>query len=291
MQSNFQALKPPFVLSRPQVSRAHNFMQFLSEMVLQEETFQLKWVEPERFAALQDDARSLLSICQKDDFMVMLIEHAWSEAVDLGSVRQDDTVQLPSGNMVFEFVVNGVHFLWWYMQMEGWDKNGSMIARYCGQGPSDHGQWAVMTKAHKEDLKDNELQLALFSPQKSARDSTDNILVPDDLDDFLVKNVYAACVVLDAELAYREVVRAPHKLNAARAKKGKLPLYSYHIIKLANRKRAAALPDAQSQESGRRLRMHFVRGHWRHFEEHKTWVKWHVRGDPDLGRIEKEYRL
>lgn len=37
--------------------------------------------------------------------------------------------------------------------------------------------------------------------------------------------------------------------------------------------------------------MHFVRGHWRHYEVSKTWIRWHLRGDPDLGFIDKEYRL
>jgi len=31
--------------------------------------------------------------------------------------------------------------------------------------------------------------------------------------------------------------------------------------------------------------------HWRHFENHKTWIKWHLRGDPCLGFIDKHYRL
>jgi hypothetical protein len=30
---------------------------------------------------------------------------------------------------------------------------------------------------------------------------------------------------------------------------------------------------------------------WRHFVSHKTWIKWTLVGDPDLGFIDKEYRL
>jgi hypothetical protein len=34
-----------------------------------------------------------------------------------------------------------------------------------------------------------------------------------------------------------------------------------------------------------------TRGHWRHYERHKTWIKWTLVGDPDLGFVDKHYRL
>lgn len=36
---------------------------------------------------------------------------------------------------------------------------------------------------------------------------------------------------------------------------------------------------------------HIDRAIWRRFETHKTWIKWTLVGDPDLGFIEKHYRL
>lgn len=103
--------------------------------------------------------------------------------------------------------------------------------------------------------------------------------------------VRAACIALDAEVASFDAVRAPEKLNAKRVGRGKLPMLDYHVIKLAKRSRVSPLPlDAQTR-IGRHPRLHFVRGHWRHYESHKTWVKWHLRGDPDLGFIDKHYRL
>ena len=38
-------------------------------------------------------------------------------------------------------------------------------------------------------------------------------------------------------------------------------------------------------------RLHFRRGHWRHYEDHKTWIRWQMVGNPDLGFVEKQYRL
>jgi hypothetical protein len=99
----------------------------------------------------------------------------------------------------------------------------------------------------------------------------------------------AALIALDAEVATHEVIRQPAALNAKRAKSGKTPLYDFHVVNLAKRHRAVAGPTAG--HSGRHVRLHFRRGHWRHFESHKTWIKWMLVGDPALGVVGKEYRL
>lgn len=277
MQPKHEDVKPPFVLSRPQVSRAHKFFEVMQQSA----------AEHVSNASNPDVWFGLLNRCKLPDLTVVLIEHDWTAAVDLNpddykTYDSSIEIRLPSANCLFEFIVNGVHAIWW----RSYDM--VMYATKVGDG------YLTYLSSIISDPTSEHFSINFCDPQPM-NDPEDGIDATNDsrnaLAHYLDHQVASACVVLEAELAYRDVVRAPHKLNAARAKKGKLPLYSYHIIKLANRKRAAALPDAQSQESGRRLRMHFVRGHWRHFEQHKTWVKWHVRGDPDLGRIEKEYRL
>lgn len=106
---------------------------------------------------------------------------------------------------------------------------------------------------------------------------------------FLWLQVVAICAVLDAAVATHTVQRAPQALNKKREKAGKPALYDFHIVDLAKRARAA--PSASSSDSGSRKRLHFRRGHWRHFEASKSWVRWCLVGDPDLGFIAKEYRL
>ena len=107
--------------------------------------------------------------------------------------------------------------------------------------------------------------------------------------DFIHRQIVGICIALEAEVATYEVVRAPHKLNAKRVKSGKLPLKDYHVVSLARKHRAAHGTD--NGESGRTVRMHFRRGHWRHFEKSKTWIKWMLVGDPKLGFIDKHYKL
>lgn len=102
--------------------------------------------------------------------------------------------------------------------------------------------------------------------------------------------IRAICISLDAEVATKELVRAPHKLNEKRIRKGDIPLSDYHIVDLAKRHRIAN-PSAGGSEPSHHKRLHFVRGHWRHYETSKTWIKWHLRGNPDLGFIQKHYQL
>lgn len=105
---------------------------------------------------------------------------------------------------------------------------------------------------------------------------------------FLWQQIRAICIALDADVATEEVVRAPAALNAKRTKAGKIPLRDYHVVDLSRRHRVS---NPLAGEPGKKHRMHFVRGHWRHYEEHKTWIKWHLRGDPHLGFIQKHYAL
>ena len=112
----------------------------------------------------------------------------------------------------------------------------------------------------------------------------------DKLRPLLESQVRAICVALEAQVAATELIRAPYKLNRAREKRGHLQIPDYHVVTLARRNRPVRLPES-AEEPSRRVRFHFRRGHWRHFEDHKTWIKWTLVGDPDLGFIDKHYRL
>jgi hypothetical protein len=111
----------------------------------------------------------------------------------------------------------------------------------------------------------------------------------DDLIDFIQTQIQAICVALDAEVATHTVVRAPAKLNEKRISKGRRPISDYYVVDLAKRHRIAN-PSAGAGGGGKK-RLHFRRGHWRHYEESKTWVKWCLVGDPDLGFVNKHYSL
>lgn len=107
---------------------------------------------------------------------------------------------------------------------------------------------------------------------------------------FALAQVKAICVALDADVASHTVVRASDKINKKREEANKVPLYSYHIVSLAHRSRVAN-PLSGVGGATTKKRLHFRRGHWRHYENFKTWVRWTLVGNPDIGFIDKEYRL
>jgi hypothetical protein len=106
---------------------------------------------------------------------------------------------------------------------------------------------------------------------------------------YLWAQIRSICIALDAEVATTTVVRAPHKLNEKRERQGKPLIIEHRVVDLAKRHRVGN-PSA-GQGTGSKKRLHFRRGHWRHYEESKTWVRWCLVGDPDLGFISKHYQL
>lgn len=103
--------------------------------------------------------------------------------------------------------------------------------------------------------------------------------------------VRAIAISLDAEVATTEVRREPHAGHARGRPNMPLPSYAYHVVCLARRARADRLPASDDGSERRRTRLHFRRGHWRHYATWKTWIKWMLCGDPDLGFVDKMYRL
>lgn len=184
-----------------------------------------------------------------------VVEHDWSKAFEKAENIQSGEYQLPYEFVSFEFKISGRH---------------------------------VCVFTNKEDMC---AAMVEFGKYWVDLGSSDLRIMFEKLYFMVLEQIRIMCIVLDAEVAESEVIRAPHKLNQSREKSGKLPLYDYHIVKLANRKKYSPLPDGHIAGEGRERRMHFVRGHWRHYSDIKTWIKWHVRGNPDLGFVDKEYRL
>lgn len=82
---------------------------------------------------------------------------------------------------------------------------------------------------------------------------------------------------------------APPKLNAARARRGKPPLYSFYTLQLGH---ARAGSHGGSGQRGPGVRLHLRRGHPRQYRPGEwTWVQPHVVGDKKLGMVAKDYAL
>ena len=191
----------------------------------------------------------------------MVVCHDWYKVI--GSV-DDKEVRFPYDYFAFEFKING--------------------------------RCVIAVCFDKDRLKPevnhcNPLQFSAFVQAGDywwpLREEADESPGTQDLIDYMWCQIKAICVSLDAEVAEVEPVRAPHKLNVKRAKRGRPPLQSYHVVELSKRHRTSS----RSGGEGAKKRLHFRRGHWRHYDGFKTWVRWCLVGDPELGFVDKHYRM
>lgn len=191
---------------------------------------------------------------------VFVVQHDWAQAfAGAKDFDKNAEVKLPFEKCVFEFRINGRSVI-----ASVFNDDTLPTGRGMTLAVSSVDDWFIFDAAYHE------------RPQ---------------LWRTINEAVYAICVALEAEVATTEVVRAPHRLNHARERRGRAPLVSFHIVDLARRTRAAMLPRDLHEPPSHRKRLHFRRGHWRHYAESKTWIKWTLVGDPDLGWVDKEYRL
>lgn len=204
---------------------------------------------------------------------VFVVQHDWAAAFAKAQDFADGEYRVPYREAIYEFRISGARVIACVATEDDLPKScilnvktpqGWIIA---GFYTMDHGRW---TPAR------------VFAQQK--RQIAERIMA------VCGAQIRAIAIALDAEVAETTVVRAPHRLNMKRERKGRLPLFDFHVIDLSHRKRYVPLPQDPNREVHQR-RLHFVRGHWRHYDNHKTWIRWHLRGNPDLGFIDKEYRL
>lgn len=190
-----------------------------------------------------------------------LIQHDWAAAFKNATDYAGGTYRLPFDECVLEFRLSGRTVLVGLVDQPSGARHGYIFIQ------ADAGYWwfpGVVIEGDKS-----------ASPVYAFCEA-------------IWEHVRAVCVALDAEVAYREIVRGPPKLNEARARKGEPPVRDYHIIRLRGRLTGRADSFGGTHRSPR---LHFRRGHWRHLATHTVWVKWCLVGDPDLGFIEKDYRL
>ncbi len=192
---------------------------------------------------------------------VLVIEHDWAGALS-GTEILDTVVKLPYEVCAFEFKFSGRSVVAFATQFETEIVFTPAIYH--------DGVWMLCEFVHHLSCKQD--------------NGGEGMLI---LMEIIQEQIRAACIALDAEVATSSMVREP--FVSERGRNNYQPLKPYHVVSLAHRG-SRPLPLA-GQPTGRHVRLHFRRGHWRHFESHKTWIKWMLCGDPDLGFIDKHYKL
>ena len=186
----------------------------------------------------------------------IVVQHDWHKVMGPAiAAAEGDDFRLPYDECCFEFLVNGFPILF-----------------LCGSPESEYNSSGVVKHA-----------VFLYAPK--CREWT--VVKPDEsLAMWLWGHVKAISVALESEVVEEEMIRAPIALNNKREKKGKPPVSDHHLVRLAQRHRSFQSPGTGTHRSPR---LHFRRGHWRHYDTHKTWIKWTLVGDPELGIVTKDY--
>lgn len=269
----------PFQLERPNGSRLHDFDDAVQTG---KRFYHITDVHPVRSDGVHETSAYAVH-----DFIfqspLFLVEHDWSAALQAPS---EGEVCLPFDNMALELRISGRRVICLIAAPNQQHTRSIYTNMLVCIDFADGKKWTCVgafdLMSSGEWVWDN------------TQNETKNLLYNSvDVANFIGRQLRALSIALDAKVAETAVVRAPHKLNHVREKAGKLPLRDYHVVNLANRTKTAPYERIEGEEYEKRTspRWHYRRGHWVHYADHKTWRNWTMVGDPDLGVIDKEYRL
>jgi hypothetical protein len=226
-----------------------------------------------------------------DGFEDFVVEHDWHAAfADKSKDFLGGDWRLPYDECAFEFRISGVRVVAFLQQV------GDTIECRC-VAIGIHREWHVMPThfiIHGD----------IVEPFIDPGDEYDPLW--NHPFDFIVQQVRAVCIMLDARVAEAETRGVPRELREHRVKMGRTAQNDYRVVSLVRRTRSHSPGRAGQDGPARHVKFHWRRGHWRHLQtgggqvqyidaegitRSKTWINWMPIGDPDLGFVEKEYRL
>jgi hypothetical protein len=217
-----------------------------------------------------------------------VIEHNWAAAFAGGTDFNKGDFRLPYDNCAFEFRISGVRCVALYWQ----DESGTVMCDSIVTGV--HDMWVLLPFGFVIGPSEGGPRLIIKEIAIADGDAIPKLSKQEcePLYALINSQVRACGIMLEAEVAVTEVIRAPHKLNQQREKMGRTKLRDHHVVVLNRRRKTAPLPDEfKTGEKRTSPRLHFRIGHWRHFSNHRTWINWQLVGDPDLGFVDKHYKL
>lgn len=210
-----------------------------------------------------------------EDAAQFIVEHNWFNAINKADEFASGSFKLPYDICIFEFMVSR-----------------KPVIAICSNYANDGAENEIVMQIAVEALNGWALSPEIYRHIGGGWDvARSGHLFSEDIYSRLVRligdQIRAACIALDAEVAVATLVRAAHIGHEAELHDH--PEYEFYTISLAHRQRAEALRSSGEIKGVKRL--HFRRGHWRHYVTFKTWVRWALVGNPELGFIDKQYRL
>lgn len=201
------------------------------------------------------------------DSQVFLVSQNWHELMKQAEGYDGMDVMVPADICTFEMTIDGKHIIFKLACPKDEVPTLRNCAAFTAYELAD-GFWGVMAPYRLDNMLHSRSDYKLSNT--------------------IDENVLALCVGLEAEVLTQTLVRAPERLNKKRMKEDKPPLRDHYTVDLTKRHRTDPVeyPVHGERQSPR---LHFRRGHWRHFENHKTWIKWMLVGNAELGTVTHQY--
>lgn len=220
------------------------------------------------------------------DLQAFVVEHNWAAAFSNAKDFNSGEFRIPYPHCCFEFRISGMRCMFLFYGNEEGHLECPSIVVGCNE------IWILLSHCFEvTPIGTIILQPTHEHPNPEDIQLADTAYMP--LFAMAFKQIRAISIMLEAKVATKETIRAPERLNRQREKSGRTKLRDYHVVVLnRHRPRADRLPE-ELQTHGERSspRLHFRSGHWRHFPSHRTWIEWQLIGNPDLGFVDKHYRL
>lgn len=220
------------------------------------------------------------------DLQAFVVEHNWAVAFDTAKDFHSGEFHIPYPHCAFEFRISGMRCVFLFY---GNDEAGHLACPSIMVGCDDI--WLLMPQCF--DITSSGaivLEPTHEHPDPGILNLRDTAFIP--LYALAFKQIRAVCIMLESEIATKQTIRAPERLNRNREKMGRTKLRDYHIVTLNRKPHSDKLPiELQTHGERHSPRLHFRSGHWRHFPSHRTWIHWQLIGNPDLGFVDKHYRL
>jgi len=225
-------LAKPMVVGRPDVPLMH---QAMKQLQLTPVTVD---IASRKFELKKQPIQEMPSI---------IVEHDWAALVQAESGGE---WRPPFNWQAFEFKISGLHLI---AIVYDTTENNDFIMSVCIRDPAKNWHYPYEMIGIMPDSWKFLTTTGSVSPFRS-------------LYDLLHRQIRACCIMMDAEVAVREPIRAPHKPSDPKRDRVPLPPMTYHVLKLAKHYRAAPRDPLEANadyEKRTSPRLHFRRPHWR----------------------------
>lgn len=211
---------------------------------------------------------------------------------DLFVEGNGEHILFPFTSTLFTFTCEKLKLAALLKQMCG----SSIVFGYCVIQRPSIGHWILLPCMYYRENGNEKIGYYAVPPDEKERKQLNMLQV------LILRAIHSFMEIINARNVYLELVEPPNRLNKKRLKKGKIPIFRHHILKVAVgpvRKKSDYTSIAPVAGA---MPVHLCRGHFRYVSEEKPmfgrsgcygrfWIPAHVRGNKKNGILTKDYLI